>query len=123
MAWSRILFRWGCGDSGYMVLSVWIIAIRNAVIIWKTFVIGRVGPTTSYTCSRSITWFGAIAGVMLPTAFYAGLGLVALSLRMSILLVSSTLWYAGVCARRFKVNNSLLDGCQVVDILIIDCRF
>jgi hypothetical protein len=106
-----------------MFLSLWIVAIQNAVIILTTFIVGRMGPTTEYTFGWSITWFGAIAGVMLPTAFYAGVGLVAISLRMSILLASSTFWYVGVCARRFKVNNPVMDGCQVVDILVVDCRF
>jgi hypothetical protein len=60
---------------------------------------------------------------MVSTTFYAGVGLVAVSLRMTILLASSTLWYVGVCSRKFKVNDPVLDGCQVVDILVVDCRF
>jgi hypothetical protein len=106
-----------------MVLSVWIVAIQNAVIVLTTFIVSRMGPTTKYTFGWSITWLAAIAGVMLLTAFYAGVGLVAIFLRMSILLASNTLWYVGVCARRFKVNNPVLEGCQVVDILVVDCRF
>ena len=93
------------------------------MIILTIFIIGQVGPSTEHTFSWSITWFGAIAGIMLSAAFYAGIGLVAISLRMPILLAFSTLWYGGACARRFKVNNPVLDGCQVVDILVIDCRF
>jgi len=72
-----------------MVLFVWIVAIHDAVII-LTFIIGRVGSSTKHTFSWRIMWFGAIAGIMLPAAFCAGIGLVAISLRMPILLASST---------------------------------
>ena len=74
-----------------MVLSVWVVAIQDAMVILTTFIIGRVGSSTEHTFSWSITWFGAIARIMLPAAFYAGIGLVAISLRMPILLASSTL--------------------------------
>jgi len=106
-----------------MVLSLWVVAIQDAVVILTTFIIGRVGSCTEHAFNWSITWFSTIAGIMLPAAFYAGIGLVAISLRMPILLASSTLWYDSACVRRFKVNNPVLDGCQVVDILVIDCRF
>jgi hypothetical protein len=87
-----------------------------------SFVICRVGAVAEYTFSRGIAWFGTIAGIVFSAAFYAGIGLVAISLSMSVLLTSSTLWYGFVGARWFKENNPVLDGCQIVDFLVVLCR-
>jgi hypothetical protein len=75
-----------------------------------SFVICRVGAATEYAFSWGITWFGTTAGIVFSAAFYAGIWLVAVSLSMSILLTSSTLWYGFVSAKWFKVNNLVLDG-------------
>jgi len=106
-----------------MIYSVGIVAVYYAVIMLASFIICRVGVSTEYTFSWGITWFIAIAGFMLAAGFYAGIWLVTVSLCVSIMLASSALWYVGACARRLKLDNSVLDGCQVVDFLVIFCRF
>ena len=61
---------------------------------------------------------------MMTAAFYAGIWLVTVFLRVSILLTPCTLRNVVLgCARRFEVNNLILDGSQAVDILVVLSRF
>jgi hypothetical protein len=103
--------------------SVRVVPIQYVAIVLTAFVICRVGSMTECTFCWGVARFGAVAGVVLSTTFYAGVGLIAISLSMSVLLTSSTLWYGFIGARWFEENNPVLDGCQVVDFLVVWCRF
>ena len=91
------------------------------MIIWTAFIIGRVCSSTEYTFSRSVSWFCATAGIMLPAAFDTCIWLVAIPLSMAIVLTSNTLRYVNICVWRFNVDYLILDGCQVVDVLVVIC--
>jgi hypothetical protein len=79
----------------------------------------KIYPETGVVTVGHLSRFSTTAGIVFSAAFYAGVGLVAISLGVSILLASSTLWYVCACARGFKENNPVLDGCQIVDFLVV----
>ncbi len=101
-----------------------IVAFKYGMIIFTSFVICRVGASTQCAFGWGIAWFCAGSAVAMTAAFYAGIWLVTVFLRMSVLLTPCTLRNVVLgCARRFKVNNLILDGSRAVDILVVLSRF
>jgi len=72
------------------------------VILWASFVVGRMRASAKDAFGRSVSRFSTHAGMMVAAAFDTGIRFVAISLRMSILLAAGALWYGRVSARGFK---------------------
>ena len=100
------------------------VAFKYGMIISTSFVICRVDTSTQCAFGWGIAWFCAGCAVVMTAAFYAGIRLVTVFLHVSILLKPCTLRNMVLgCARSFEVNYLILDGSQVVDILVVFSLF